>query len=120
VKTKKKTSKSSTIDAFSLADRIRYLRRLRDMTQSDLAKASGVSQSTVAQIEMDKIDPSIKTLRQLCAALEVDPAVVFARDHVHVFVMDKLDKKYKSVADLNPTLYHATGEVLRWAKKIGF
>lgn len=116
----KKTTKSSSIDNFSLAERIRYLRRLRDMTQSDLAKKSGISQSTVAQIEKDKIDPSIKTLRQICAALEVDPAVLFARDDVHVFVMERLHKKYKSVADLNPTLYHATGEVIRWAKKIGY
>ena len=34
--------------------------------------------------------------------------------------MKRLRSKYKDSSDLNPTLYKALGEVIRYAKDIGF
>jgi len=110
-----------TISSYSLPDRIQYIRQeLRHLTQSELAKLSGVSQSTVAQVEKGKKDPSISTLKKIAEALDVHLAVLFASDDVHVFDMGRLKKKYDHVDKLNPTLYTALGKVVSWAKDVGF
>ncbi len=116
--TKKKQTHS--ISDYTLSERLKYLRLGRKLTQKDLAENSGVSQSTIAQIETGRKDPSITTLRKLSDALDMDIALFFATDDVHVFDMKRLKKKYKSVDDLNPTLYTAIGKIIRYAKDINY
>lgn len=112
--------KKASISAYSLPDRLKYLRMSRNMTQGQLAKTAGVAQSTVAQIESGRKDPSISTLKQLAGALDIEIAILFASDDVHVFDMKRLQDRYKSPDDLNPTLYKALDQVVRYARKIGF
>lgn len=118
----KKSSKRPTkrISKYSLAERIAYLRTRREMTQTQLATLAQLSQSTITQIENGRKDPSIATVQKLAKALDVHIAVLFAEDDVHVFDMGKLKQKYKKVDDLNDTLYRAVGEVLRFARDIGY
>ncbi|MFN9068031.1 MAG: helix-turn-helix domain-containing protein [Bdellovibrionales bacterium] len=116
---KKSTTKKS-IDGFSLGTRIAYLRKLRQYTQLELAKKSTVSQSTIAQIESDRKDPSVKSLQKVAKALDVHIAVLFSEDNVLVFDMERLKKKYDDVEKLNPTLEQALGRVVRYAREIGY
>ena len=60
------------------------------------------------------------TLKKICKALDLEMAILFAADNVHVFDMDRLKKRYKTAADLNPTLYKAFGEIIRFARQIKF
>ncbi len=115
-----KKAQKNTIDGFSLAERVRYFRQRRNLSQTDLARTSKVSQSTIAQIESGRKDPSMTTLKKLCHSLEVELAVLFSGDQVHVFDMIRLRKRYKSAHDLSPTLYKALGEVIRFARTIDF
>lgn len=108
------------ISKYSLAERITYLRKRRDMTQAELAKKAKVSQSTIAHIENGKKDPSMDTVQRLALALDVHIAILFSEDDVHVFDMKKMKSKYESVDDLNDTVYRAIGEVIRFAKGIGY
>lgn len=108
------------IDQFDLPTRITYLRERRNLTQSELAIAAGVSQSTIAHIENGKKDPSLSTLKKISHALNVHIAILFASDSVHVFDMQNLKSKYDHVDKLNPTLYYALGKVVAYAKEIGF
>ena len=109
------------ISGYSLPERLHYLRQeRRGLTQAELAKMSGVSQSTIAQIEKGRKDPSITTLRKIADALDVHIAVLFASDDVHVFDMKRMNAKYHKIEDLNPTLHVAIDKVVRYAKKIGF
>lgn len=106
---------------YSLPERIQYLRQeRRKMTQAQLAKLSGVSQSTIAQIESGTKDPSISTLKKIATALDVHIALLFSSNDVHVFDMKALKTRYNHVDKLNPTLYTALGRVISWAKDIGF
>lgn len=114
-----KDSKTS-IDVYKLNERIAYLRKRRDMTQSALAKASKLSQSTIAQIESGAKDPSVKTLEKIANALDVVIPILFASDDILIFDMQKLKRKYKKVDDLNPTVEQAIGRVVRYAKEIGY
>jgi transcriptional regulator with XRE-family HTH domain len=117
---KNATAKNQGISQFTLPDRLKYMRERRNMTQAELASKSGVSQSTIAQIESGKKDPSLSTIKKVAEALDVHIAVLFASDDVHVFDMKSLKARYKKVDDLNPTLYFAIGKVLQYAREIGF
>jgi transcriptional regulator with XRE-family HTH domain len=118
---KKAKGPNYSISAYSLPERISYIRQeRRHLTQAQLAAQSGVSQSTIAQIENGKKDPSISTLKKIAAALDVHLAVLFATDDVHVFDMTRLKKKYDHVDKLNPTLYTALGKLVQYARDIGF
>lgn len=119
-KTSSKAAKLKSIDHYSLPERLTYFREIRDLTQAALAKKSAVSQSTIAQIESGKKDPSISTLKKIAGALDVHLAILFAGENVHVFNMEKLKKKYDHVDKLNETLYFALGKVVSYAKEIEF
>lgn len=110
----------SSISNYSLGERLKYLRTSRNISQKDLALKSKVSQSTVAQIESSKKDPSISTLKKIATALDIEIAIFFASDDVHIFDMKRLKKKYDHIDKLNPTLYMALDKIIRYAKEIGF
>lgn len=44
------------------------------LTQLELAKKAGTTQTTVARIELDMVQPEVTTVRKLAAALGVDPS----------------------------------------------
>jgi len=112
--------KSSPTIEYPVGERISHLRDRLALTQMQLAKKANVSQSTVAQIESGKKDPSVQTLKKIASALDVHIAVLFAGDDVHVFDMRRLRLKYKDSTKLHPTVYHAIGMVVQYAKEIGF
>ncbi len=113
-------AKKQSISNYTLPERLKYLRMTREMTQADLAKKSKVSQSTIAQIESGRKDPSISTLKQIAEALDIELAILFASDDVHVFDMVRLRRTYKKADELKPTIYTAIGKVLKYAKDIGY
>lgn len=55
---------------------IRRRRTNAGMTQSDLAKAVGISQSAVVQIERGYKMPSIATLERICEVLGATASVI--------------------------------------------
>jgi transcriptional regulator with XRE-family HTH domain len=116
----KASTQKHGLDQFELPERISYLRERRHLTQSELAKLAGVSQSTIAHIEKGMKDPSLSTLKKIAGALDVHIAILFSSDTVHVFDMKRLKLKYNNVEKLNPTLYFAIGKVVQYAKEIGF
>ena len=52
-------------------DELRKRRQSRNMTQDDLAGASGVDTTHISKIERNMIDPRIDTVLKLCAALDI-------------------------------------------------
>ena len=60
------------IDAFQLGRRVAATRELRDMTQQELAKASGLTQATIARVEKGhKKKMELNTLYKIATALQV-------------------------------------------------
>lgn len=55
---------------------IRALRAELHMTQTQLAKRAGITQSHLARIEAGKVDPQLSTLRRIFGALFCDVLVV--------------------------------------------
>ena len=51
--------------------KVRDLRNQYNMSQSELARRAGISQSLLSDIESGKVNPTIKTLTKLAKALKV-------------------------------------------------
>lgn len=122
MKIKKKAQKTAApkFPEYNLGERIRFLRTSRGLSQVELAKASKLSQSAIAQIETGKKDASITSLKDISKALDVDVASLFAADDVFVFDLKRLRRKYNHRDKLTPHLYMALGKVLQYAKDIQF
>lgn len=54
-----------------LGQKIRDLRKKKNITGLELANLAQVSQSTISRIERDEQSPTIETLMNICNALEV-------------------------------------------------
>jgi transcriptional regulator with XRE-family HTH domain len=57
-------------------DSVRIARELQEMTQADLAKASGVTQPTISSIESGSVTLGAERAEKLARALRVHPAVL--------------------------------------------
>ena len=51
----------------SLGEKIRLLREQRELNQSDLGKAVGMTQRKVSYLEKDTYEPSMEDIRALCS-----------------------------------------------------
>lgn len=61
-----------------LALRVRALRRARNWTLSDLAKATGLAVSTLSKIENDRMSPTFDVVQKLAAGFSIDITELFA------------------------------------------
>jgi DNA-binding XRE family transcriptional regulator len=59
---------------------VRTARRKRFMTQAQLAKAAGISQKTLVNIETNKVEPHFSTILKLADALGIDPSKLVDQD----------------------------------------
>lgn len=55
------------------ADKVKYLRERKGLTQEELAKLSNISQAAVTHYEKGIRKPSTNTMIQLAKVLSVDP-----------------------------------------------
>ena len=62
--------------AGGVSSRVRTARRGRNLTQTELAAAAGVSVDTINKLEGGKTQPHPRTLRKVAAALGVEVEVL--------------------------------------------
>jgi transcriptional regulator with XRE-family HTH domain len=60
-----------------LGDRLRRLRKERNLSQRDLAKQAGVSANSISLIERGEISPSVATLQSLATAINIKVSYFF-------------------------------------------
>ena len=60
----------------SPGESVRILRELQEMSQNELAEASGIPQSTISAIERERINLGVERAKQLARALKCHPAVL--------------------------------------------
>ena len=59
---------------------IRRLRRMAGLTQKDLSKKAGVSQSLIARIENNSVDPRLSTIKKIVQAIVISQGERTAKD----------------------------------------
>jgi transcriptional regulator with XRE-family HTH domain len=62
-----------------LARNMRVQRAIQELSQLDLADASGTTQRTVSRIEARKANPTVETLSKIAAALRVEVDALFTK-----------------------------------------
>ncbi len=60
----------------SVGESVRILRELQEMSQNDLAAATGIPQSTISAIENDRVRLGVERAKVLARALRCHPAVL--------------------------------------------
>lgn len=60
----------------SVGESVRIIRELQEMSQNDLAKLSGIPQSTISAIENDRINLGVERAKTLAMVLKCHPAVL--------------------------------------------
>jgi transcriptional regulator with XRE-family HTH domain len=84
---------------------LKRIRTIRGLNQVDLAKASGVSQNTISEIETGRREARPATLRKLANALDIEIADFF----------EEADRpKAPAPASLEPSLFNGLEEERRW------
>jgi transcriptional regulator with XRE-family HTH domain len=60
----------------SVGESVRIMRELQELSQADIAKLSGIPQSTISGIENNKINLGVERAKTLARALKCHPAVL--------------------------------------------
>ncbi|EPZ37778.1 helix-turn-helix domain-containing protein [Anoxybacillus ayderensis] len=63
-----------------IGSKIKAIRKQLGISGNQLAKLAGIGQSTISDIENQKISPSVDTLQRICAALGISLANLFTED----------------------------------------
>jgi transcriptional regulator with XRE-family HTH domain len=64
-----------TIDV-SVGESVRIIRELQELSQNDLSRLTGISQSTISAIENDRVKLGAERAKVLARALKCHPAVL--------------------------------------------
>ncbi|MFC2991593.1 cupin domain-containing protein [Halomonas tibetensis] len=73
-------TESSPDAGFNVGGRLRQLRLDRSLSQRELARRAGVTNSTVSLIEQNSVSPSVSSLKKILDALPVSISTFFAGD----------------------------------------
>ena len=60
----------------TVGESVRIVRELQEMSQNDLAKATGIPQSTISAIENNRVNLGVERAKQLAISLKCHPAVL--------------------------------------------
>lgn len=60
----------------SVGESVRIIRELQGMSQNNLAKSSGIPQSTISAVENDRINLGVERAKTLARVLKCHPAVL--------------------------------------------
>ncbi|TFH87383.1 cupin domain-containing protein [Billgrantia azerbaijanica] len=68
------------MEGFNVGSRLRELRLAHRLSQRELAKRAGVTNSTISLIEQNSVSPSVSSLKKILDALPVSISAFFAGD----------------------------------------
>ena len=77
--------------AIKLGNRIRELRKIKGVSQLELAYDMDMSMNTISGIELGKISPKIETLRKIAEKLNVSMSELF--EFSKILPQDKITRK---------------------------
>ena len=60
----------------SVGQSVRIIRELQEMSQNDLARMTGIPQSTISAIENDRVNLGVERAKVIARALKCHPAVL--------------------------------------------
>ncbi|OWA37253.1 DNA-binding protein [Saccharibacillus sp. O16] len=89
-----------------LGSNIRTIRKRKGITIASICAATGLSQGFMSQLENDKTSPSISTLEQIAAALDVPLAYLLLRKDERMQIVRKSERLQLSGGTSQVSLSH--------------
>ncbi len=83
-----------------IANKIKKYRKIKNMTQKELASALGVSRKTLSLIESSGVTPRIDIAYKLSLILEETVQELFCNEEYNVLCLKKQEERFKNVAKL--------------------
>lgn len=77
--------------------RINEIMKNQGMTRYQLAKISGLSQSTLSNMATRNTTPSIPTVETICNALNISMSQFFASENEHMYPLNTLQKEMMDI-----------------------
>lgn len=78
-----------------LGNRVRQLRRQKNMSLSELARCADLSKGMISQIENNKANPSVDSIRAIAFALDVPVFVLFLETDASANGLVRVDERRK-------------------------
>ena len=97
-----------------LGDRIKEVRKLRNMSQEDFAQKLGLSQPAVSQFEKGTRQPTPKTIDKICQVLKVSRDELVGKGGEENFETAMLMRNLKG---LSPESIRRLNEIAKMMKK---
>ncbi|MGM8215871.1 helix-turn-helix domain-containing protein [Bacillaceae bacterium W0354] len=91
-----------------VADRVKSIRKLKEMTLKDLSEATGLSTGFLSQVESGSSNLAISSLKKIADAFEVNISEFFQDRHHYNYVTKKDEQKIFQVDGLD-TVYANLG-----------
>lgn len=85
-----------------VGSKITKIRTAQGLSLTNLAKLSGIAQSSLSYIESGKAQPTVETLNKICATLGISLAEFFADDQEPVSIPPHLKRLLDQSRDLTP------------------
>lgn len=74
-------------------ERLKKVRKLKGMSQQEVADQLGVTQQTIAQYERAESTPKLETIKKIAAALEVQYTDLFDDNEIEIIKVFKYNRK---------------------------
>ncbi|MGF9714968.1 XRE family transcriptional regulator [Paenibacillus sp. JMULE4] len=99
---------------FAVGQQIRYIRKMNNLTQEQLAEKAGIKTSYITGIENGKRNTSLATLNRLTNALEIHPTQLFQYQNIEPVSGDK----FQTIKQIQSYLASRSEEEINWVLKI--
>ncbi|WP_306152095.1 cupin domain-containing protein [Roseovarius sp. MMSF_3281] len=83
-----------------IGERIKSIRRIRNMTLKELAKQANISEGHMSKIENDKTQPSVALLHRITQALDITIGLLFDETNGDEHVVSRMGQR--PIIDLDP------------------
>lgn len=68
--------------ALDVGERLQSIRKLKGLSQRELAKRAGVTNSTISMIEKNSVSPSISSLRKVLGGIPMSMVEFFSEEKI--------------------------------------
>jgi transcriptional regulator with XRE-family HTH domain len=85
-------------------NKVRKLRKEKNMTLDDLSQKSGFTSSYISQVERNLIEPSLSSLSKICEILNVSPYYFIENEKDNIIIQRKEDRQILVMPDENKEL----------------
>jgi transcriptional regulator with XRE-family HTH domain len=82
-----------------IGEKLKELRKLNNISLRSLSEKSGISKSTLSDIENNKTNPTTNTLKKIAAAFNIDVEDLFKAEPITDNDLEKWDKNSEQVKE---------------------